>query len=458
MFRRVRLQLTAYVVAVLALVLLAVGILVYVLIARQFDQLVDAELRASVARVPAFGGPARNAAERDALTRETAADDSEGPFVVQFLSGIGPRPFGPGRGQPPTPLTGWHEAMRRGPVPAGIPDMNAVAATRPGKDDLRTVTLDGQSYRLLTRVSGAEGREVFASQAGISLAARDQQERSVLLALAGGGLLGLALTLAGGLFLTGRALAPLRLAFARQRRFIGDASHELRTPLALLRLEAEQIGARTDTAAVRPLVRQVDRLSRLVDDLLTLARLDQDALPLEHEPVYAASLLRTAATEAQSLAGGSVSVVMDAPADLWLSGDPDRLHQLLLILVDNAVRATPPGGQIVLSAMPDTDLARITVVDSGPGIPTEHLEHVFERFSRIDTARVRGSGGTGLGLAIARDLVRAHGGEIAIASPPAGGTRVTLRLPSLAAPSADAEATPAAMPVGSRTHGDPRSP
>src|SRR5207248_1840518 len=124
-------------------------------------------------------------------------------------------------------------------------------------------------------------------QAGVSLAARDRDQRIVLLALAGGGALGVMLTIAGGLFLTGRALAPVQLAFNRQRRFVGDASHELRTPLALLRLEAEDLSRRLGAAeTARPLLRQVDRAARLVDDLLELAQIDEGALPFEYEPVH----------------------------------------------------------------------------------------------------------------------------------------------------------------------------
>jgi two-component system sensor histidine kinase CiaH len=440
MFRAVRLRLIGYVVGVLALVLVAVGAFVYVLLTRQLDAAVDTELRAAAARAAIAPGPRAMAA---GVEPPQAAD---GIFAVRLTPDFGPRSrLAPSSADDHArPLDEWRTSAG-GAVPAGLPDMTAVQAARPGRDDLRTVTLDGSRYRLLTRAVGVQGRTLAVTQVGVSLVERDRQERIVLLALAGGGALGLALTVTGGLFLTGRALAPLRLAFERQRRFIGDASHELRTPLALLRLEAEQLAQRLDRASTsaadqprageaRPLLRQVDRIARLVDDLLTLARLDEEGLPLEREPIPAASLLDTAAEQARRLSAAGVVVSAVAPRDLWVSADPDRLHQVLLILVDNAARVTPPEGRITLTAERQGTAAVITVADTGPGIPAEHQARVFERFYRVDRARSRQAGGAGLGLAIAREIMRAHAGEITLESAPSAGTRVRVRLPAIAPP------------------------
>lgn len=435
MFRTLRLQLVGSVVAVLALVLLAVGALVYALLSRGLDDAVDAGLRAAAARASLMG-------PRSVLTAPESGEAVGNSFTIRLVTERALSPVRPRRppslGGPHDPggeADGWREVMRGGLVPDGLPDPDALAAAAPGRDDLRTVERDGEGYRLLTRMYGTEGRSVLAVQAGVSLVERNRQERTVLLALAGGGALGLLLTVAGGLVLTGRALVPVRLAFERQRRFVADASHELRTPLALLRLEAEELAARPETgAAARPIILGVDRLARLVDSLLTLARLDEGALPLEREPVPVAVLLTTAAGNARRLAAPDVRVTVAAPPDLWVHGDPDRLHQLLLTLVDNAARATPAGGGIALAAGRDGGLVRLTVADSGPGIPAEHASRVFERFYRVDTARAREGGGAGLGLAIARELVHAHGGDIALTSPPGGGTRVIVRLPAADVP------------------------
>jgi signal transduction histidine kinase len=319
-----------------------------------------------------------------------------------------------------------------GRPPAGLPDQAAVAAAGAGREDLRTVELDGRRFRILTQaVIGPNGEPAMVTQSGISMADRDNQQRSVLLALTGGGLLGLALTVAGGLFLTSRAVAPVQLAFERQRRFVSDASHELRTPLTLLRAETESLARRLDAKReARPLLYQIDRISRLVRDLLTLTRLDERALPLEREPVPVLSLLRTAAAAAEQLAHRGVTIEVNAPADLYVDGDVDRLHQVLLILVDNACRVTPPNGRIGLTAEGDGKSVVIRVKDTGPGIPPEHLAHVFERFHRVDRARSRDEGGAGLGLAIARGIVDAHRGSISLSSRLGHGTTATLRLPA----------------------------
>jgi signal transduction histidine kinase len=416
---------------------------VYVLLTRQLDAAVDAELRAAAARGMIAPGP------RSMVAGGEPSPAADGVFVIRVTPDFGPRSRLPLNGEEHThAIEGWRTAAA-GATPGGLPDMAAVRAAQPGRDDLRTVSLDGARYRLLTRSVGTAGRTFAVLQVGVSLAERDRQERIVLLALAGGGALGLALTLTGGLFLTGRALAPLRLAFERQRRFVGDASHELRTPLALLRLEAEELAQRLDEqratgneqraatsgdpqppANARPLLRQVDRIARLVDDLLTLARLDEEGLPLEREPVPVASLLNTAAEQARRLAAAGVDVRVTAPPDLWVSGDPDRLHQVLLILVDNAARATPPQGRITLTAHHQRGAALIIVADTGPGIPAEHQARIFERFYRVDRARSRREGGAGLGLAIAREIVRAHGGEIRVENTPGAGAAITVRLPA----------------------------
>jgi signal transduction histidine kinase len=239
----------------------------------------------------------------------------------------------------------------------------------------------------------------------------------------------------GAVFLTGRALAPVQAAFERQRRFVGDASHELRTPLTLVRLEAESLSGHLNAGdSARPLLRQIDRTARLVDDLLTLAQIDDRALPFEREPVHLASLIDSAAAAARRLAPPAVVVAHGAATDLWVDGDRDRLARVLLILVDNACRAVSAGDRIALSARADGGQVLLQVSDTGCGIPPEQLTQVFARFSRVDRARSRAAGGAGLGLAIAREIVGAHGGTITLASALGAGTTATVRLARAAAP------------------------
>jgi signal transduction histidine kinase len=455
-FRALRLKLIGSAIAVVALVLIAAGALVYAILTQQFDAAVDAELDAASAglqqvvlspialgiKVPVdpgiTAGVPLDPAAKEALRGATEGigyqgqplSDANSTFSVQWLNDqvIG----------------------ERGTVPVGLPDVGARAAVKPDRVDRRTVSRNGQRYRLLTRVLPLPGNKgSLALQVGVSLASRDRQQRTVLLGLAGGGLAGLALAAVGGLFLTGRALAPLQLAFARQRRFIADASHELRTPLSLVRLEAEALAA--DLHAEReahPLLREVDRIARLVDSLLTLARLDDGALPFEREPVHVASLLEDAAAAARMLAAVDVTVVVSAVRHQWVLGDRDRLRQVLIIAIDNACRATPAGGRILLAAERRGVVTTLSVSDSGPGIPAEYLTRVFERFYRVDRARGRNGGGAGLGLAIAHEIVQRLGGEIALLSPPGGGTTLEVRLPALPPPHAATELSEsAAEPV-----------
>lgn len=401
MIRTARLRLLLYITGVLVIVLVATGSLVYVLLSRQLDEAVDDRLRAF--SVPPLGG----------LGAE-AAILPEGVFIVR--------------------TAGQREISRSPSTPPGLPDPSTLGLARPLASDLRTTEIDGQRYRLLTTAIGAGGRGpgpgmAFVQQVGMSLAERDRQQWVVRLALAGGGALGVALTALGAFFLTGRALAPVEASMARQRRFVSDASHELRTPLALLRLEIEGQPA-LEGDQRRPLLRQVDRLSRMVGDLLLLARLDEGELPLDREPVAVDGLLRTAAEEARRLAP-QARVAIEGAADLWVNGDADRLHQALLVLVDNAARVTPPAGTITLRARLEGDAVLLSVTDDGPGVAAEHAAQVFERFYRADKARARAEGGAGLGLSIANDIVRRQGGTLRLENPGAHGATFTIRLPRL---------------------------
>jgi two-component system OmpR family sensor kinase len=264
-------------------------------------------------------------------------------------------------------------------------------------------------------------------------------------------------------------VAQLEAAFARQQRFVADVSHELRTPLTALggSLEMLLLGAdRGDAAAARRLTRgmyaEVERMRRLVEDLLTLARLDEGRAGLRADVVEVGGVLNEVCDEAQQMAHGQqvrCEVVPELPP---VRADADRLRQVLLNLVVNALKYTPESGRIELAARFEgaaalagkpADVVTVEVRDTGEGIPAEALPHVFERFYRADPARTRSSpaaGGSGLGLAIAKSLVEAQGGQIAIASMPGEGTTVTVRLPVVrqqpipaAAPPAPVEHVPA---------------
>jgi len=221
----------------------------------------------------------------------------------------------------------------------------------------------------------------------------------------------------------------------RQRRLVADVAHELRTPLANLRgyLEALKDGVLPgDQQLFADLHREAVLQQRIVDDLQDLALAEAGTLVYQPVPVDLAELLetcRTAHQPAADHAGVTLAVRADEPP--VVSADPDRLRQVIGNLATNALRATPAGGSVTLTAGADPDgSARLTVADTGHGIATEDLPHIFDRFWRADAARGRGTGGSGLGLAIARQIVLDHGGTIAADSRPGGGTTVTLHLPA----------------------------
>ncbi len=269
-----------------------------------------------------------------------------------------------------------------------------------------------------------------------------------------------------------RANERLEAALTSQRRFVADASHELRTPLTTVRGNAsllrrfERLTPEDRVAVVEQIAAESERMSRLVNDLLTLARADAGQL-LESEAVALGPLIDDVALQGRVLAEGKVSISVVHLTDVQVRGDADALRQLLLILVDNAIKYTPRGGSITLGLSTDSQLAprqpgptaRISVVDTGVGIPAADLPHVFERFYRAD--RARQAGGTGLGLAIGKWIAEAHGGAISVESAPGTGSIFTVTLPALSvtpfpppptarrkAPAAPAEAAIAATVAG----------
>src|SRR5262245_33913978 len=238
----------------------------------------------------------------------------------------------------------------------------------------------------------------------------------------------------------------LEAAFATQRAFVADASHELRTPLTALggQLDVLLRAAREHPAEAEQLARtmrgEVNRMNRLVEELLTLARLDaKGAAALQLGRVDLGAVARDVYEEARALpAARDKQVHLEGEATIVVSGDAARLHQVLLNLTVNALQHTPASQAIWLSLERRNGDALAVVRDSGPGIPTEHLPHVFDRFYRADGARSRESGhgrgretsnGAGLGLAIARAIAQAHGGTLTAANARKGGAVFTLTLP-----------------------------
>lgn len=226
-------------------------------------------------------------------------------------------------------------------------------------------------------------------------------------------------------------LARLDEAFCRERQFIADASHELRTPLAamqaILSATRERRRAVEDyELALADLADETDRLRGLTEDLLRLARGETQQVGVR-EQVDLSTLLRDVTDSLRPLAEAKgLALTCDVPAGLSLIGDSDALIRLFVNLLDNAVKYTERG-TIAVAGRADADGLRVTVADTGIGIPAEHLPHVFDRFYRVDKGRAER--GTGLGLAIALEIARAHGGALTVASTPGAGTTFTVYLP-----------------------------
>ncbi|MBE3550645.1 MAG: two-component system sensor kinase [Brockia lithotrophica] len=239
-----------------------------------------------------------------------------------------------------------------------------------------------------------------------------------------------------GLVFADRALRPVREAWAAQRRFVADASHELRTPLQVLRLNLERLGRHGERTVAEErrtlevLLGELARLEHLVGDLLTLAKADAATLAVEKRPVDFADIVRreSEAFRPAFEEKGLFLEVRTEPAPVW--GDPERLAQIVAVLLDNAVSYTDRGGAaVVLTSDKTRRQAILKVEDSGIGIGPEERERAFDRFYRGREARRRKREGSGLGLAVARIIVQAHGGTLHLFPRAEGGTRAEVRLP-----------------------------
>lgn len=254
-------------------------------------------------------------------------------------------------------------------------------------------------------------------------------------ALAALGVIALIVAAAIGYVLSGGAMKPVREAYERQRQFAADASHELRTPLAVVLASADLL--RSDTSITSPFLRQViedvrdevKKMTKLVGDLLTVARTDGKAnqiKPMRMDLVAAAQqtvrIMRPFAEKKDII----IEEVLPKHADIY--ADEQKIRQLILILVDNAVKYTPEHGRISVQIAADKGWFHLSVADTGIGILPEHQERIFDRFYRVDKARSRRMGGNGLGLAIAREIVQAHDGTISLSSEIGKGTTFLVRL------------------------------
>src|SRR3989442_14635606 len=304
----------------------------------------------------------------------------------------------------------------------------ALEAARTGRADRSIETPADHVVRLhAERFTGASGA-VYVAAAVADVLELESRYASLIRASAAAALAALLLVAGGSYLLVRQSAAPVERSMEQMRRFMADAAHELRAPVTILRTRAEvalgqERDSSRDAVAFQAIEREATRLGQVVGDLLTLARADagerpvaQVALYLDDVAAQAVEAVRTPAEQKQ------VQLEVGAFEEAKITGDPTLVRQLLLIVLDNAIKFTATGGKVRLDVSAEDGRAVAVVADTGVGIPAEHLPHVFERFYRGEPAR-READGAGLGLAIAQWIVDALGARIDIASAAGAGKR-----------------------------------
>jgi len=236
----------------------------------------------------------------------------------------------------------------------------------------------------------------------------------------------------------GTMIDTTREAEAKTRRFVADASHELRTPLTTLRgysslhsgeLPTDPAALAEVSDAMRRINQEATRMSHIVDDLLDLTAMDE--MRLDEPTTFDLAPALSDLVNDLKVVQPARTITVTCPGPTWASGDRNRIVQAVAALANNALRHTPPAAPVTLSATPLVGGGvRVAVIDQGPGIPAEHLPHLFERFYRVDRGRARASGGNGLGLAIVAGIITAHGGRYGVESPAGGPTTFWFELPA----------------------------
>ncbi|MFC5651623.1 sensor histidine kinase [Paenibacillus solisilvae] len=309
---------------------------------------------------------------------------------------------------------------------------------RPDVTEIRTVSAGGQNYRVLT-VSLASPSPEGITAVGIvkSLGDVDRTLQLLLTDIVAAMIVGGVLSVFVGMYLAGRALIPIRRSWDKQQRFVEDASHELRTPTAVIHAQTELLlqhperSIEQESPQIAVILKESRRLGRLVNDLLTLARSDSNQALIQPALLSLDSLLFEVTEPFRMFAESKgIEIIMEVEEPLALWGDDNRIRQLLVIVLDNALKYTPESGEIrVTGRYASSQAVSIVIADTGCGIAAEDLPRVFERFYRSDKSRSRSQGGTGLGLSIAEWIVEAHGGSIRVHSKVNEGTQVEMLFP-----------------------------
>ncbi|MGE3856184.1 MAG: sensor histidine kinase [Dehalococcoidia bacterium] len=424
MIRAARLRLTAWYAAIVLAILLVLGVAAYASMRRTLLAAIDRDVRAVV--------ESATAGAADTLSREPRSgrrddDDHESDddrraqreYADTFVAVLA----SDGRvvSSPP-----WLDARE-------LADEHLADRALDGRSELRTVEVDDEPFRAYAVPVRHDGRVVGAVVGGISLGAYERDLRLLLIVLVATGAGGVVLAVAGGYVFAGRALEPIRVAYERQRRFVGDASHELRSPLAVMRASADLLLRDQLAPEQRESAEEIRdtavEASVLVDDLLALARLDAEGTARGDEVTDLAPAVTRVLDQLRLLLAehGSAPSADLRPAPARC---PEAaVQRITRALLENVIAHTPAGTAVEVTTTVEGDTAVLRVRDHGPGVPAAALPTILDRFTRVDTARTPGTG-SGLGLAIVAALARRFRGTVSATNAPGGGLQVEVRLPA----------------------------
>ena len=413
---RLRLRLTIWYVATFGLIIILLGAGLFVVISHQISQQLDDSLQGATLEL-VRAARIRELEEASVRGKKLidAVDQLNIPDRVLYLIDV--------NGKPLTPDTAdsWIVEAAKKAGAAG-----QVTVQRDMPDD-RTLRLHAMRFRL------ASGKHLVA------VAVADQEEledkyTDLIAAFVGAALLALVLVACGGFLLVRKSTAPIERSIEFMRRFMADAAHELRTPITILRTRAEvalqQPRDSVDyVSALQGVEAEAHRLGSIVDSLLVLARADAGERQIEKERIFLDDIAIDAAGAARVVARQKgVDVAVDDFEEAPVVGDPSLIRQLVMIVLDNAVKFTDEGGQVRVGVSMHEGAPTFSVEDTGIGIKQEDVSRVFQRFFRGETARSR-TQGAGLGLSIASWIAGEHGANILLTSQPGIGTRVIVTFP-----------------------------
>ena len=411
---RLRRQLTFWYAATLILILLLLGGGLYGAIHSQLAQQLDVSLRGAAKELIR----AAHIREMEAAGAHgnvvDAVDELHIPDRALFLLDSAGRPV------KPDSASSWIRAAALRAAVIGVVE----AETDAGND--HTLSLHAERFRL------GSGQLLVAVAVADQVELTDQYAE-LIAAFGGAALAAIVLIAAGGYFLVRKATAPAERSMAYTRRFMADAAHELRTPISVLRTKADVAlqEARTPDVyqnTLRGMGHEAQRLGRVVDDLLTLARADAGERPVDRSRFFLDDVVLDAAMSIRTLAqAADVTMIVDEFEETPVMGDANLVRELVVVLLDNAVKFTPPGGSVRVSVRPEPQ-PTLLIEDTGRGIPADQLPHVFERFYRGDASRPR-EGGAGLGLSIAQWVAAVHDARVQLTSGIDAGTRATVVFP-----------------------------